>query len=318
MISIVIPIFNEEETILALYARLKKVFDEVRDEFEVIFVNDGSRDLSLALIKDIHNKNKRCKALSFSRNFGHQTAVTAGLMYAQGDAVIILDGDLQDPPEIIPQFVNKWREGYQVVYGIRRKRKELMPKRFTYFIFYRILRYIADINIPLDSGDFCLMDRKVVKLLNSLPERGRFVRGLRSWVGFRQVGLEFERDRRLAGKSKYSFWKLLKLAFDGIFSFSEIPLKLVMLAGFVISGMSFAFVLYVVFNFIFGIHMYLISKNPGWASLIVSITSLGGIQLIAIGLLGEYLARVFKEVKQRPHFIIDELIGIENIIVENE
>ncbi len=318
MISIVIPIYNEEETISALCSRLNEVFNKVDEEFEVIFVDDGSKDTSLMLINDIHNKNNRYKALSFSRNFGHQAAVTAGLMYAKGDAVIIIDGDLQDPPEIIPQFIDKWRGGYQVVYGVRRKRKELILKRFAYFIFYRILRYIADINIPLDSGDFCLMDSKVVKLLNSLPERGRFVRGLRSWVGFKQVGLEFDRDQRFVGKSKYSFWKLLKLAFDGIFSFSEIPLKMVMLAGFIISGMSFVFVLYVVFNFFLGIQMYLINKNPGWASLIVSITFLGGIQLIAIGILGEYLARVFEEVKRRPHFIIDGLIGIENKIVDNE
>lgn len=212
-------------------------------------------------------------------------------MFTKGDAVIVLDGDLQDPPEIIPEFINKWREGYEVVYGVRKRRKESVLKKFTYFIFYRMLRYMANINIPLDSGDFCLMDRKIVKLINSFPERGRFIRGLRSWVGFKQVGLEFERDKRFAGRSKYDFLKLLKLAFDGIFSFSEVPLKLVMVSGFIISGMSLLFVLYVVFNFIFGIQMYFITKNPGWASLIVSVTFLGG----GTANCNWYLRRVFGE-----------------------
>lgn len=311
MLSIVIPIYNEQENIRELYRRLIISISEI-DDYEIIFIDDGSQDGSFEIIQSIAESNTRVKCVSFSRNFGHQVAVSAGLMYAKGDAVIVMDGDLQDPPEVIPTFIKKWQEGYDVVYAIRKRRKENIFKRMSYFIFYRVLQKIANIRIPLDSGDFCLMSSRVVLILNSLPEKGRFIRGLRSWVGFKQTGVEFERDKRFSGKPKYNLPKLIKLAFDGLFSFSEVPLRLVLVSGVIVSSLSLVFALYVVLNFIFGSQMYFINRNPGWASLIVSVTFLGGIQLISIGILGEYLGRVFSEVKSRPMFLISKTLGIDN------
>jgi dolichol-phosphate mannosyltransferase len=311
MITVVIPIYNEEQTLPELYSRLTSVLDGVGEDYEIVFVDDGSRDSSWEKIREMNRKDGRIKALSFSRNFGHQTAVSAGMMFSSGDAVVLMDGDLQDPPEIIPDFVDAWKQGNEVVYAIRTKRKESLFKKASYYIFYRLLRKMANIKIPLDSGDFCLMDKKVVQTINALPERARFVRGLRSWAGFKQIGIQFERGKRHAGEPKYTFIKLLKLAFDGMVSFSNVPLKMTMFAGFAVSGVSLLFSLYVIINYILGTKLYFISENPGWASLIVSITFLGGIQLIAVGILGEYLGRVFDEVKQRPHFVVREYLGLQ-------
>jgi dolichol-phosphate mannosyltransferase len=317
MISIVIPIYNEQESIPELHTRLVKVLEEIDREYEVIFVNDGSVDGSLSILRDIHEKNHRFKSISFTRNFGHQTAISAGLMFAKGNAIIIMDGDLQDPPEMLPKFIDEWEKGNKVVYAIRTNRKESFFMRGAYFVFYRLLRFMTNVNIPVDTGDFCLMDKEIVNLINSLPERARFVRGLRSWVGFKQVGIRCERSRRFAGKSKYSFWKLVRLAFDGIFSLSAVPLKIATAVGIIVSGLSLLFSLYVIFNYVFGYKMLFINISPGWASLIVSITFLGGIQLISIGILGEYVSRIFGEVKRRPHFIIDTVIGIDGKEVQS-
>lgn len=303
-LSIVVPIYNEEEVLEQLYGRLKKVLNG-NFNYEVIFINDDSRDASLEILKKINQEDNRYKIISFSRNFGHQIAVSAGLNFVNGDAIIVIDGDLQDPPELIPEFLEKWQEGYEVVYAVRKKRKEPFLLRMAYKTYYRILKMVAKINIPLDSGDFCLMDKKVVALLNSFPEKTRFVRGLRSWVGFRQIGMEYERDKRFAGETKYNFTRLLKLATDGVISFSDAPLKVATIFGFIISFFSICYGIYVVIDVIFNFNR----RVPGWSSLVVGISFLGGIQLIVLGVIGEYLIRIFEEVKGRPLYIIDEAVG---------
>ncbi len=229
--SVVLPVYNEQENINSLNKRITKVFVELKKEYEIIFVNDGSHDKTKEILEDLHKKNNNIKVINFSRNFGHQTAVTAGLDFASGEVVAILDADLQDPPEILPKFFTKLDEGYDVVYAIRKKRKENIFKRIAYSLFYKILHLIASVDIPLDSGDFCVLSRRMVKTINSFPERNRFIRGLRSWAGFKQIGLEYEREKRLAGTSKYGLKKLFKLAFDGIFSFSFIPLQIMFVLG---------------------------------------------------------------------------------------
>lgn len=306
-LSVIIPVFNEESVLPHLRERLSTVIEKLNMPCEVIFVNDGSSDGSLALINDFHRSDPRIKGVSFSRNFGHQAAITAGLNFTAGRAVVIIDGDLQDPPEIIPSLLEKWREGFEVVYGVRTKRKENIIKRGFYSLYYRLLKKMARTDIPLDSGDCCLMDRKVVDLLNSMPERNRFVRGLRSWVGFRQTGLFYERDRRHAGKSKYTFFKLAKLGLDGILSFSEIPLKISAVIGFIIAISSMIFSSYILISVV-AFHG---TPPPGWASIAVGMSFLGGIQLMIMGFLGEYLLRVFDEVKGRPQYILSEMIGYE-------
>ena len=231
--SLILPIFNEQENIETLYSRIDKVMKQIDRSYEIIFINDGSTDKSQVILTALAKKNKAVKVINFSRNFGHQIAVTAGLNHSSGEVVAILDADLQDPPEVLPSFFKKLSEGYDVVYAIRRHRKESIPKRIMYYLFYRLLRLVANISIPLDSGDFCVMSRRVVLLLKNLPERNRFIRGLRSWVGFRQTGLTYERQGRMAGKSKYTLAKMFKLAFDGIFSFSYIPQQLLTWGGFI-------------------------------------------------------------------------------------
>jgi polyisoprenyl-phosphate glycosyltransferase len=232
MYSIVIPIYNEHEIIPELHRRVKSVIDHLDDQTEVILVDDGSRDDTFLQVTELNRSDPRFKVLRFSRNFGHQVAISAGLAHATGDAVILMDGDLQDPPEILPQFIAKWKEGFDVVYAIRKKRKENIFKRMAYASFYRLMKKLSYLEIPLDSGDFCLMDKRVAKVVNAFPERNRFVRGLRTWAGFRQTGLEYERDARFAGEPKYTFGKLVRLAYDGIFSFSTAPLRLAVYAGF--------------------------------------------------------------------------------------
>lgn len=303
--SLVIPIFNEEETIPALFQRVSQVIDAFDGPTEVVLIDDGSSDRSWELLTALNSRDSRFKALCLSRNFGHQVAVTAGLEHARGDAVMVLDADLQDPPEVLPQFIEKWKEGFDVVYAIRTKRKEGLLKRAAYALFYRGLRRLSDVDIPLDSGDFCLMDRKVVTTMKLLPERKRFVRGLRSWIGFRQTGIAYERDRRRAGVSKYSLAKLLGLAYDGIFSVSTMPLRLAVYFGFALSLTAVGGAIWVLYEkLVRGIALV------GWASTMTVITLLGGVMLSTLGVIGEYVSRIYEEVKQRPLYILKERVGL--------
>jgi dolichol-phosphate mannosyltransferase len=303
-LSFVIPVFNEEKNLPELYERITKVIEVLKIPSQIVFIDDGSRDNSIKILQQLCEKDPRILTILFSRNFGHQTAVTAGLHYASGDAVVVMDSDLQDPPEVLPQFIQKWQEGYEVVYGIRKKRKEHIFLRFMYALFYRMLRTISSIEIPLDSGDFCLMDKKVVKLMNSIPERNRFVRGIRSWVGFKQIGIPYERDKRFAGDSKYSLSKLVKLALDGFVSFSYAPLHVVSYTGFLVSAFSLIYGLGTFFQKIFTN-----TTVPGYTTTIILICFLGGVQLIAIGIIGEYLGRIYDEVKNRPLYIVRGILG---------
>jgi len=302
--SVVVPIYNEAKNILELYRRLTAVMTDLNESHELILVNDGSQDRSLALLTEIHQDDpEHVRVITLTRNFGHQQAISAGIDHARGQAVIIMDADLQDPPEVLPRFVDKWRAGFQVVYAVREKRKEHILKRMAYHSFYLILRSVSSIDIPLDAGDFCLMDRAVVDVLVSLPERDRFVRGLRSWVGFKQTGLVYERDARFAGESKYTFSRLVSLALDGLISFSHFPLRLATVLGFGVSTVSLLAAAY-----------YLIKKlmlglgPPGFATQVVLISFLGGVQLITIGVIGEYIGHVLDEVKHRPTYVVQKVM----------
>jgi dolichol-phosphate mannosyltransferase len=308
MISLVIPIHNEQEILPILYERIKTASEDWHDQYEVIFVDDGSQDSSLEIIKDVNSRDNCIKAISFSRNFGHQTAVSAGLQYTTGDVVIVMDGDLQDPPEQIIDFLEKWQQGYEVVYAIRKKRKEMWYKKIAYYSFYRLLNWMSSIKIPLDTGDFCLMDRVIVDHLNSLPERNRFVRGLRAWIGYKQIGIPYERSARLAGEAKYTFKKLLRLAFDGLINFSYRPLQIFTSLGTIVSLVSLLAGAYYLLQWF--INPALREELPGYTSLIIAVLFLGGVQLISIGILGEYIGRIFDEVKGRPLFIVSKKIGI--------
>ena len=304
-LSIILPVYNEEENLENLYSRLKSVLERDQCDFEIIFVDDGSRDGSLAKLEELSAADNRVVILELARNFGHQVAITAGLDHSRGKAVIIMDADLQDPPEVLPAFISKWREGHEVVYAIREKRKESWFMRTSYATFYRLLRHVANIDIPLDAGDFCVMDRRVVDLLKSMPERNRFVRGIRSWVGLRQVGVPFERHARNAGTSKYTIKRLMLLALDGLISFSYVPLRIITLLGLSVSVLS---LLMAVFFFVKKL-LYGLSP-PGFASIIVSIFFLAGIQLITLGVIGEYVGRIFEEAKRRPMYILRRVPGV--------
>jgi dolichol-phosphate mannosyltransferase len=306
--SLIIPIYNEEKVILELYSRVSKVMDGLPGRSELLLVNDGSRDQSLTMIRDLSHQDQRVAYVSLARNFGHQVAVTAGLNFSQGQVVVILDADLQDPPELIPEMVNQWQQGYQVVYAQRTKRqKEGWFKRFTAYAFYRILRYLADVDIPTDTGDFCLMDRQVVDLLNRMPERNRYIRGLRSWVGFRQTAVRFERSPRFAGEVKYTFRKSLNLAINSLISFSKVPLRLATYVGLISALFAISMVILVLYWRFFQVD----SPVTGFATIAVAIFFLGSVQLISIGILGEYIGRIYEEVKGRPLYTISETGGIE-------
>ncbi len=307
-ISIVTPVLNEESVLSEFYNRVRKVLELNSVFFEIIFVNDGSTDKTPSILLNLHNKDSRVKIISFSRNFGHASAISAGLNFASGDATIVMDADLQDPPEVLESFIKKWKEGYHIVNGIKTKRKENFIKRFCYWFFYRLLSGVSSLKIPLDAGAFCLMDRRVVDIVNSLPERNRFLTGLRTWTGFRYYNLEFERADRFAGKTKYSLKKLFRLAADGIFSFSYVPLRLTAVLGFVIASISLIAILIVVYLRLFA-HTLPVS---GFASTIIVILFLGGMQLMTIGLLGEYIARIYDEVKRRPLYVIKEKKGFND------
>ncbi len=301
-LSVVVPVYNEEKSIQLMYNRVKAAVDPITTNFELIFVNDGSRDNSFLELKRLASTDSRVKYIHFSRNFGHQIAVTAGLDKSLGEAVVIIDGDLQDPPEVIPQMMAKHKEGYEVVYGQRAKRKgESWFKKVTAKYFYRTLKSITNVEIPVDTGDFRLIDRKIVDLLKQMPEQNKFLRGQIAWLGFRQTHVLFERDERQFGETGYPFSKMLKFALDGITGFSDVPLQLVTKMGIVISFFSFLVILYAIFS-----HFVLEQTITGWTSLIISSMFIGGVQLISIGIIGEYISRINKNVQNRPLYIIDE------------
>jgi dolichol-phosphate mannosyltransferase len=299
VLSVVVPLFNEEDNVERLHDRLGRVMESLGVSYEILFVDDGSSDATSTLIAKLQHTDPNLACVHFSRNFGHQAAVSAGIDHGRGQAIIVMDGDLQDPPEVLPEFVAKWREGYEVVYAIRRHRKENLLKRLSYSTFYRILNAISDLDIPLDSGDFCLMDRRVVDLLKHLPERMRFVRGLRSFLGFRQVGLTYDRAARAGGRPKYSLRALVGLALDGLVSFSSYPLRLVARVGLVTILIAIALLVWVLFD-AFVMH----TAPQGWASTAVVVLFMGAVQLFGIGILGEYLRLIFLEVKRRPTYIV--------------
>jgi len=306
VLSVVVPLYNEELVVNELYSRLTHVLEGARLDYEIVLVNDGSHDATLPMSKAICQTDKRVKLISFSRNFGHQIAITAGTDKANGQAVVLIDADLQDPPEVILEMLRKWKEGWQVVYGVRKKREgESFFKLFTAKIFYRVLRRLTSVTIPLDTGDFRLMDRCVVEELKKMRERARFVRGMVSWVGFKQCQVEYVREKRFAGETKYPFKKMLKFAMDGILSFSQIPLKISSAFGLLSAGLSFFFMIYGLVIRIFFPEQVI----PGWSSIFVAILFIGGIQLMSVGILGEYLGRIHEEIKARPIYICEEEIN---------
>jgi glycosyltransferase involved in cell wall biosynthesis len=308
-LSVVVPVYNEQEVLSAFCERLDATLRTLPCDAEILFVNDGSVDGTAAILEALAKRDSRVRVLTFTRNFGHQAALCAGVDHCSGDAVVLIDADLQDPPELITDFYAKWREGYQVVYGRRRRLEEGVAKRSIYHLFYRLLRLLANIDIPLDSGDFSLIDRRVVESLRALPERTRFLRGLRSWIGLRQIGLEYVRHARHSGESKYSVAKLFKLAFDGIVSFSTAPLKLALVLGVVVSLGSFVLIALLVY-----LRLSRSFDLPGWTSLMVIVLFLGGIQLVTIGIVGEYIARIYEEVKARPLYLLDARAASEDTI----
>ncbi|MFM9161266.1 MAG: glycosyltransferase family 2 protein, partial [Dolichospermum sp.] len=305
--SLVIPIYNESENITEMYRRLTSVMDQLDGDTELILIDDGSRDRSLSMIRELHHHDHRVRYLSLARNFGHQIAVTAGLNFVQGKCIIVMDADLQDPPELILTMIDKWREGYQVVYAQRISRqKETLLKRFTAYLFYRILKRMAKVDIPVDTGDFCLMDRQVVDILNAMPERNRYIRGLRAWVGFSQTSVLFERNPRFAGTVKYTFAKSFSLAIDGIISFSTVPLRLATYIGILSAFIALFMILLV---------LYWRLSQPfspiiGYTLITIAMFFLGSVQLICIGILGEYIGRIYEEVKGRPLYTLKETGGL--------
>lgn len=306
--SIVVPIYNEEAIIPELYRRLRAVVDLLDGMAEIVFIDDGSRDRSLSLVRHLHERDPQVCYLSFARNFGHQVAVTAGLNFARGQAVIVMDADLQDPPELIPDLIHKWQQGYQVVYAQRTQRqRESWFKRFTAYWFYRILRHLADVDIPTDTGDFCLMDRRVVDLLNAMPERNRYIRGLRAWVGFRQTAIPFDRAPRYAGNVKYTFGKSLALAINSLVGFSKVPLRLSTYLGLASAVISLLMGLLVVYWRLFAPN----SPLAGYTIITVVVFFLGAVQLISIGILGEYIGRIYEEIKGRPLYTLSEIGGFQ-------
>lgn len=309
-LSLVIPCYNEDAVIaLTHQALVDSLGSDPTFDLEIVYVDDGSRDDTNNILLGIASTDQRVRVIFLSRNFGHQAAVTAGLEHANGDVVIIMDADLQDPPEVVFDMLEKWREGFEIVYGVREKRKESPLHRLFYLMFYRIFRRLSDIEMPLDSGDFALLDRRVVDVLNDLPEKNRFIRGLRVWTGFSQCGVPYERAARAAGKTKYPLSKLFKLAFDGILNFSTVPLTLISLAGvftavIALLGFAFFFANKILGRAIFGLSF---GDIPGFTTLILTLLFLGGLQLISIGVLGEYLGRIYQEVKRRPVYVVRDI-----------
>ena len=305
--SIVAPIYNEAETIPELCRRMAAVMDSLDGPCEFVLVNDGSRDNSFEVLREIARRDPRVKVIAFSRNFGHQMAITAGIDHAVGDAVIVIDSDLQDPPEVIPDLVQAWKNGAELVYAQRAERKgETLFKRFTASFFYRLITSMTELKIPVDTGDFRLMDRKVVNALKQVREHHRFMRGLSIWVGFKQAGVTYVRQERFAGSTKYPLWKMVRFATDGITSFSYLPLQLATTAGFVFAGLALIAIPIVAALRLMGSDFFF-----GQATTLISVLLLGGVQLIFLGVIGEYLGRIYDEVKQRPLYIVSEKIGFD-------
>jgi polyisoprenyl-phosphate glycosyltransferase len=308
-LSIVVPVFNEEATLPELRRQLAEVLPEMIGGAEVILVNDGSRDRTAELIGQICHEDPRFSGVHFSRNFGHQAAVAAGLRYASGRAVVVMDADLQDPPRLVLSLLEKWREGYEVVYArhARRERETPLKRAFAY-AYYRVLQRVAQHDVPADTGDFCLMDRRVVDLLNAMPERNRYIRGLRAWVGFRQTAVDFDRPGRFAGEAKYTLRKSLGLAVNGVISLSKAPLRIATWFGLLVSVTSFVLaVVFVIEKLTVGFEI------RGWASTVVIILFLGGVQLLTIGIIGEYISRIYDEVKQRPLYIVRDTDNLDEV-----
>jgi dolichol-phosphate mannosyltransferase len=303
-LSIVVPLYNETQSFPHLIKRLDNLIATFSTDIEVVLVDDGSRDQTAQLIQQLALTNEKYTGVFLARNYGHQTALSAGLAEARGtEAIMIIDGDLQDPPELLPKLYERFKEGYDVVYAIRKKRKEGPFKKIAYYIFYRVLNSIAEINIPLDSGDFSLVSRRIVDILNKMPEESRYIRGMRTWIGFKQIGVEYNRDERIAGSSKYSLTMLIKLAYNGIFNFSEFPIKFITRLGFFSLVISMIFILITLIKkFFYG------SVPEGYTSLLMAIVLFSGVQLISLGIIGEYIIRIFFQVKGRPLYNIKSKI----------
>lgn len=310
MISVVVPAFNEETVLDEFYRRCTGVFANTAYGYELIFVDDGSTDGTLARLKEYSTLDQNVKILSFSRNFGHQIAITAGMDHAAGDAIVIIDADLQDPPELIPEMINEWEQGYEVVYAKRKKREgESLFKRLTAYTFYRVINAMTATDIPVDTGDFRLIDRAVADSLKTLREKNRFVRGLVSWVGFKQTAVEFERQERFSGETKYPLTKMIRMALNGIFSFSDKPLKIASVMGIVSSVVGFLMILWGFYSKFFMAE----TTIKGWTSVFVAVLFLGGVQLLTIGIIGEYIGRLYDEVKNRPLYIVKENVNFEKM-----
>ncbi len=301
-ISIIAPIYNEQGNLTELYTRIKSVLDPIGDSWELILVDDGSSDGSSDMIRRLSQQDQRVRPVIFARNFGHQLAVTAGLDYSRGDAVVIIDSDLQDPPEVILDLINKWREGYEVVYAVRSEREgESWFKEITASAFYRMINKITDVDIPLDTGDFRLLDRKVVNVIDQMRERHRFLRGMSAWVGFKQTGVTYKRAARVVGETKYPLAKMIKFASDAITSFSYFPLQLAMFLGFIAATLSILAIPIVIVLRASGLQVFL-----GQASTLLAVLFLGGVQLISLGILGEYIGRLYDQAKGRPLYVVRE------------
>ena len=311
-LSIGIPIYNEESVLPELYRRLSEVLDQIEGDHEIVFVDDGSSDGSREILGALTQTDPRVKTILFSRNFGHQAALSAALDHVTGDAIVLMDGDLQDTPETVFRFLEKYEQGYDVVYAVREKRKESLLLRVCYSSFYRVIRKLADLDLPEGSGDFALLSRRVVDRVKTLPERHRYLRGLRHWVGFKQTGITVERDARHSGISKYSFTKLFGLAFDGIFSFSVKPLRAAVGTGVVTIAATFMYVAYSIFA-----HLFLSRSPDGFTALISVVTLLAGVQLVFLGLIGEYVGRIFQQVKLRPMYVVDRVLEADNFRIDD-
>ena len=304
-LSIAIPVHNEESVLPELLRRGRAVLDQIPGgPHEILFVDDGSTDRTFTILEEASRQDSRVRAISLSRNFGHQAALTAALDHVTGDAAVVMDGDLQDVPEAIPQFVERYHQGYDVVYAQRIRRKEPWPLRLCYFVFYRMMAKLSDVRLPLDSGDFGLMSRRVIDQVRRMPEHHRYLRGLRSWVGFRQTGVPVEREERHSGKSKYGLPRLLKLAMDGIFAFSIVPIRAAALLGAVAVGVSMLYVVYALY------YRFFLHESPqGFTALIAAVTFLSGVLLFFLGVIGEYVGRIYEETKARPIYVVERVAG---------
>ncbi len=307
-ISVIVPMYYEEKVAEECYNRLTNVLKNIKDyEYEIIVINDGSKDKTLEILEKLAQNDEKLKVISFTRNFGHQAAVTAGLKHVTGDAIVIIDADMQDPPELIPKMLKLWEDGNEIIYGKRKTREgETAFKLLTAKMFYNTLNALSDVEIPKDTGDFRLVDRKVVDTINLLPEHNKFLRGLFSWVGYKQTPFEYERKERFAGKTKYSLKKMLKLASDGIISFSNKPLKIVGGLGIISIIISICILIYALLSYIFKLN----NLSSGWTSLMVAITFFAGVQLLSMWIMSEYIGRIYDETKQRPQYIIDKKINL--------